>query len=307
MSRRVDPNGSTILITGAARGIGAGAARELARRGANVALVGLEPEQLERTAAECGPNAAWFEADVTDTDALDRAVAGTLERFGKLDCVVANAGVAPVGSVRLIDPAAFERTIEINLLGVWRTVRATLPAIVESQGHVLAIASIAAILPSPGLAAYCASKAGTEAFARSLRSEVRRHGVTVGIGYFSWIDTDLVRGADAHPVGGRMRAKLSGPMGKTYPLSATSEAIARGIERRSRRVVVPSWVPALLLGRGLFEVFGPVFDWQAGRIAAQGEDLMAAEIERRGAASATAPVGAGGEAAMAARERSGVA
>ena len=86
--------GKTVLITGAARGLGAETARRVAARGANVALVGLEPEELERVAAQCGANAAWFECDVTDVDALERAVAGTVERFGGIDVVMANAGIA---------------------------------------------------------------------------------------------------------------------------------------------------------------------------------------------------------------------
>ena len=107
---------------------------------------------------------------------------------------MANAGIAPGGMVRSTDPAAFERTIEINLLGVWRTVRACLPHVIERQGYVLVIASLAAAVHGPGMAAYSASKAGAEAFADSLRAEVKHLGVDVGVGYFSFIDTDMVRG-----------------------------------------------------------------------------------------------------------------
>ena len=107
--------------------------------------------------------------------------------------------------VRSTDPAAFERTIEINLLGVWRTVRAALPHVIERQGYVLVIASLAAAVHGPGMAAYSASKAGAEAFADSLRVEVKHLGVDVGVGYFAFIDTDMVRGGDAHPALGRFR------------------------------------------------------------------------------------------------------
>src|SRR5919106_2440023 len=147
----------TVLITGAARGIGAESARRLASRGARVSLVGLEPGELERVAAQCGPEAAWFEADVTDPEALEGAVTDTVERFGGIDAVMANAGVAPAGMVRFVEPAAFERTIEINLLGVWRTVRACLPHVIERRGYVLVIASRAAAVHAPAMAAYAAS------------------------------------------------------------------------------------------------------------------------------------------------------
>src|SRR5215217_5416184 len=231
--------GKTVLITGAARGLGAETARRVAARGANVALVGLEPEELQRVAAQCGTNTACFECDVTDKEALERAVRGAVERYGGIDVVMANAGIAPGGMVRSTDPAAFERSIEINLLGVWRTVRATLPHVIERQGYVLVIASLAAAVHGPGMAAYSASKAGAEAFADSLRVEVKRLGVDVGVGYFSFIDTDLVRSADAHPTLGRLRQETFGPLAKAYPVSAVGEAIAEGIESRRRWVVVP--------------------------------------------------------------------
>jgi NAD(P)-dependent dehydrogenase (short-subunit alcohol dehydrogenase family) len=198
--------GNVVLITGAARGIGAESARHLAAAGARVALVGLEPEQLERVAADCGPDAIWIEADVTDPEALERAVAATVERFGGIDVVIANAGVAAAGTVRHIDPAAFDRTIEINVLGVWRTVRAALPHVIDRRGYVLVVSSFAAVAYAPGMAPYTASKAAVEAFSNALRLEVRHLGVDVGVAYFSWIATDMVAGGDAHPAFGFARS-----------------------------------------------------------------------------------------------------
>jgi NAD(P)-dependent dehydrogenase (short-subunit alcohol dehydrogenase family) len=286
-------HGQVVLITGAARGIGAESARRLAAKGAKVALVGLEPEELEKVAAACGPEAVAFEADVTDRDALASAVEGTVARFGGIDHVVANAGVAPVGTVRKIDPEAFERTIEVNLLGVWRTVRACLPYVIERRGYVLVVASVAAAVHGPGMAPYAASKAGVEAFADSLRVETNHLGVKVGVGYFSWIGTDMVAGADAHPALGFARANLPGPFGKTYPVAMVGDAVADGIERRRRWVTVPNWVRALLVMRG---VLGPLFDAGGRRDAAEMDERFARDVAERGA-EASAPVGAGGEAA----------
>jgi NAD(P)-dependent dehydrogenase (short-subunit alcohol dehydrogenase family) len=289
-----------VFITGAARGLGAETARRVAARGANVALVGLEPEELERVAAQCGRNAAWFECDVTDTDALERAVEGTVERFGGIDVVMANAGIAPIGMVRSMDPAAFERTIEINLLGVWRTVRACLPHVIERKGYVLVIASVAAAMHGPGLAAYSASKAGAEAFGDSLRSEVKHLGVDVGVGYFYFIDTDMVRGADDHPALLNLRAELPGPFGKTYPLSQAGQGIADGIEQRKRWVVVPGWTKALL---ALRFVIAPLLEKGEAQTVAEADAAFMADVENRGAAAASRPVGAGGRAASAGPER----
>jgi NAD(P)-dependent dehydrogenase (short-subunit alcohol dehydrogenase family) len=293
----MDLNGKTVFITGAARGIGAESARRLAARGANVALAGLEPEELARVAAQCGTNAAWFECDVTDWSALESAVQGAVERFGGIDVVMANAGVAPVGMTRSIDPGAFERTVEINLLGVWRTVRSCLPHVIERQGYVLVIASLAAALHGPGMSAYTASKAGAEAFADSLRVELKRLGVDVGVGYFSFIDTDMVRGADAHPALGKLRQEIPGPFGWTYPVSAVGQAVVEGIERRRRWVLVPGWLrPVLVLRTAL----APLFDRGGFDRAAEADQLFQQDAEARGAEAASAPVGAGGEAA---RER----
>ena len=295
MARGIQPlHGQAVLITGAARGIGAESARRLAAKGAKVALVGLEPDELERTAAACGPEAAWFEADVTDPDALEAAVAGTVERFGGIDHVVANAGVASAGTVRRIEPASFERTIEINLLGVWRTVRACLPHVIERRGYVLVVASLAAAVHAPGMAAYAASKAGAEAFADSLRVELDHLGVRVGVGYFSWIATDMVAGADAHPAYGFARAKLPGPLGRTYPVALVGDAVADGIERRRRWVTVPSWIRATLALRG---VLGPLLDAGGKREAAEMDERFARDVAERGA-EASELAGAGGRAAQ---------
>jgi NAD(P)-dependent dehydrogenase (short-subunit alcohol dehydrogenase family) len=291
-------SGQVVLVTGAARGIGATAAKQLAARGAKVALVGLEPDELAKVAADCGPDAAWFEADVTDAAAIEAAVQGAVQRFGGIDVVIANAGIATGGSVLNIDPAAWERVVEVNLFGSWRTIRAALPHVIERRGYVLQIASVAAIAHAPFMSAYCASKAGVEAFADCLRTEVAHRGVDVGVAYFSWIDTDMVRGADARPGIGTMRKSIGGPAGKTYPLSDVAAAVTEGVEKRARVVTVPGWVRVLRALRG---VIGPLIEREGARTVPAVEREMSAVIEREGAAAATAPVGAGGAADSAAR------
>jgi len=244
--------GRTVLITGAARGIGAEAARQLRAKGARLALVGLEPELLEQRAAELGGDTAFFEADVADRDALGEAVGQAAERFGGIDVVIANAGIAGGGPVATMDPEAFERIVDVNLLGVVRTVRACLPHVTASSGYVLPIASLAAALHSPMMAAYSASKAGVEAFADSLRVEVAHTGTKVGCAYFSFIDTDMVRRGFDRPSGQRARERLRGPL-KPPPVSVAGAAIVRGVERRARHVVAPGWVLPVLYLRTLLQ------------------------------------------------------
>ncbi len=281
----VDVAGKVVLITGAARGIGAEVARRLAAKGAKVALVGLEGEQLRQVAEQCGGR-AW-EADVTDWQALEAAVDGVVAHFGGIDVVVANAGIAATGFVRSMDPAAFERVIEVNLLGVWRTVRTCLPHVIASRGYCLVVSSLAAIVHIPGNAAYSAAKAGCEAFADSLRAEVRHLGVDVGVAYFSWISTDMVDSADQHPVFGPMRSGMPGVAGKKYPVSDVGRAVVRGIERRSKAVHVPGWVGGLKL----FRAFTPrVVDRQAaGQVPAADREMASRDL--------SGLVGPGGQAA----------
>jgi NAD(P)-dependent dehydrogenase (short-subunit alcohol dehydrogenase family) len=253
VAERYDVRDKVVLITGASRGIGADAARRLAKRGAKVSLVGLEPELLAQVADEIGPEAAWFEADVTDWDALGRAVDATVEHFGGIDVVIANAGIAPFGTVATIDPGDFERTIEVNLLGVWRTVRTTLPHVIARQGYILPIASLAAALHPPMLAHYAATKAGVEAFSDSLRSEIAHTGTRVGVAYFSFIDTDMVREGLDSPAANVLRDATPGPFSKTAPLSAAGRAIERGVERRADKVWAPRWVLPMTWLRGIMQ------------------------------------------------------
>ena len=162
---RYDVNGRTVFITGAARGIGKASAERMYAKGANVALVGLEPERLEENAARLGERAAWFEADVTDFDALERAVAGTVERFGGIDVAIANAGLAFLGALATAPIEQVERTLAVNLLGVWRTDRAVISQILERNGYLLNIASAAALAHAPLMGPYTATESPRRATA----------------------------------------------------------------------------------------------------------------------------------------------
>lgn len=249
-------SGKVVLITGAARGIGAELARNLHRRGARVALVGLEPDRLEALAAELD-SAPWFECDVTSWDDLEQAVEGTVERLGGIDVVVANAGINHIGTVETIDREAWERVVEVNLLGVWRTVRAALPHVVERRGYVLCIGSIYSAMHGPAVSAYTTSKSGVEAFSDALRVEVKPHGVDVGVAYFSFLDTDLVRSVLENPAAKMIRERTPWPLSQTSRVEDAVDAAVRGIERRQRTVAFPRWTYVLLGARGVIQ---PLFE-----------------------------------------------
>ncbi|MGA9375690.1 MAG: short-chain dehydrogenase/reductase [Mycobacterium sp.] len=251
MPAKLSLPGKTVLITGAARGIGAEAARRLHAKGANVSLVGIEPERLKALASELGTRAAYFEADVTNLEALNTATAGTVARFGGIDVVIANAGIAPpTTTVADIGVADFERTLEVNINGVWRTVKSTLPHIIDSGGHVLVISSIYSFLNGGLSASYAMSKAAVEQFGRALRVELAESGATAGVAYFGFIDTDMVSTAFARPSAAALRKAFPAFITKPIRLDAAVTQLVDGIEHRSPRVIAPRWVAPALLARG---------------------------------------------------------
>jgi NAD(P)-dependent dehydrogenase (short-subunit alcohol dehydrogenase family) len=257
---RYELSGKVALVTGGARGIGFATARALLARGASVAIADLDQEASSRAAGELHDSRALgLAADVTDRGATQRAVAATVERFGGLDVVVANAGIASrVATFRAIAPETLERILDVNLLGVCRTVDAALPQILARRGHVVVVASIYAFTNGVGASPYAMSKAAVEQLGRALRVELIPYGASASVAYFGFIDTEMVHQAvDSDELATAMLQTLPAPLRKRLNPSVAGEAIARGIERRQARIIRPrSWVPMSLL-RGLL---GPLGD-----------------------------------------------
>jgi NAD(P)-dependent dehydrogenase (short-subunit alcohol dehydrogenase family) len=136
----------------------------------------------------------------------------------------------------------FERTLDVNLRGVYYTLRAAGPHIAHERGYALAISSLAAAVHPPLLAAYSASKAGVEALGDALRIELASSGARVGVAYFAELDTDMTSRGFGTEAASKIR---TGPR-RVTPLEVGVDAIERGIARRSRRVVAPGWVAAIL-------------------------------------------------------------
>ena len=240
-----------VFITGGARGIGAATAELLVQKGAKVVLTDLDIEALDETVEKLGDdNALGIIADVCDLEGMEAAVGQALSHFGRIDAAIANAGIASYGSVLNTNPAAFKRVIDINITGVFNTARAVMPALIESKGYFLSVSSLAAFTAAPGLAAYCASKAGVEHFANALRLEVKHLGVDVGSAHMSWIDTPLVQDAKADlPTFNEMLRRLPYPLSQTTTVDGCAKAFVRGVEKRSRVVYWPSWVKGVAATR----------------------------------------------------------
>jgi NAD(P)-dependent dehydrogenase (short-subunit alcohol dehydrogenase family) len=247
-----DVNDKVVLITGSARGIGRDVARRLAPMGARLALIDLDAEGVERAAAEVDGEAEPFVADVSDRDSIAAAIDAARRRFGGIDVAVASAGISgtPQPST-LVSDEEFERVIRINLLGVWWTLSGVMPDVIERKGYLLPIASLAAAVPTPLIAAYGASKAGVHSIGRTLRFELAHTGAKAGVAYFAEIDTDMTRVAHKVPIIERSLKSIPEPLHRVQPVEVASKAVVRGIEKRSRRVCVPRWVNWTVSWNGL--------------------------------------------------------
>jgi NAD(P)-dependent dehydrogenase (short-subunit alcohol dehydrogenase family) len=275
-----DVNGKVALITGGARGIGFAAAGALVRRGASVALVDLGADEVAASAERLGSaRAIGLAADVTDVQAIERAVAAAVERFGGVDIVIANAGIAPSpASVRLMPSAEFERVIEVNLLGVYRTVRAGLDQVIARRGQVVLVSSVYAFVNGILLSPYAVAKAGVEQLGRALRLELAAHGAGATVAYFGFVDTEMVR------QGFEQRQRLRGTDDEMLPEfmrrritpDQAGEAVAVAIERRRARVMAPRW---WAVGSVLRGALNPILDYAGSRSSRVHDELRQAEAE----------------------------
>jgi NAD(P)-dependent dehydrogenase (short-subunit alcohol dehydrogenase family) len=257
----------SVIITGAAGGIGAATARELVARGAMVTLVDLSEDALAAVAEPMRHARAFVHvADVTNLGQMTQAVEAAKERFGKVDVVFANAGIAssPPTTLAAANLDAYERVIEVDLHGVIRTIKPALPEIIANQGHVLITASVYAFVNGVANSAYAASKAAVEMLGRSLRLELALHGASAGVLYPGWVATPIA--AEAHGANATATAltqhAFRGPLGRFVEPEEIATAVADGIETRAARVIYPRvWRPVSAL-RG---VVGALTDALASR------------------------------------------
>lgn len=180
--------GRIAIVTGARRGIGAAIARRLHQDGAKVAALDIEPPELD--------GIEGIVCDVTDEDAVDRAVSEVERRLGSVSIAVLNAGILPVVSLEETSRELWDRTFAVNLTGAFLVMKRVLPAMREAQyGRLLAVGSSAGKTGgAANLAAYAASKAGIMALAKSVASEYAREGITSNAIAPAQIDTDMLKG-----------------------------------------------------------------------------------------------------------------
>lgn len=276
---RQDLVGKRLVVTGAARGLGEHVARNAVARGAQVAILGLEPERLTVVAEDIG--AFFADADVRDSRALRAAIDDSAAALGGIDLLVANAGIVSYGTVRQADEAVFERVLDINLTGTFRTLKYATPHLERTSGHASVIASALSFLALPGMSSYAASKAGAEMLALTYRQEVAHLGITVGLVHPSWLQTDLVKETEVDlPSFRAMRDELPYPGNVTTSVEKAASAIVDGLATRRARVYVPRAVGAAGWGKAALGS-APAWIW-ARRFAAKWAPRLEREISALG-------------------------
>jgi meso-butanediol dehydrogenase/(S,S)-butanediol dehydrogenase/diacetyl reductase len=178
-----------VIVTGAGTGIGAAVARRLARDGASVVLVGRRRDPIERVAVATGQT--FVVADASTAEGVDRIVAATVDAHGGIDGLVLNAGVMLPGTVAEASVDDWRATLDVNLTGPFLLARAALPQLLERQGSVVSVASIAALRAGPGMAAYCASKAGLVLLTQCLAVEHGAAGLRANVVAPGWVRTEM--------------------------------------------------------------------------------------------------------------------
>jgi NAD(P)-dependent dehydrogenase (short-subunit alcohol dehydrogenase family) len=254
MTSPLDLADAVILVTGGADGIGRALCLLALGRGATVIAVDTNADALTTLAREAQTNRlVTHNADVVDAQSMQGIVDETLASIGKLTVVVANAGIERIGPVHQMPPSDFEKIIEVNVLGVYRTLKPCIEPIIDSGGHMVAISSLAALLPFPFGAAYAASKSAVDMLMRVLRLELLDSGATAGAAYFGFVMTEMGQHVTSHPgvaeLSKRLPKRLLG-MAPHLPIDDAAMQLLHGIEKRRARVYAPWTVrfPHLLRG-----------------------------------------------------------
>jgi NAD(P)-dependent dehydrogenase (short-subunit alcohol dehydrogenase family) len=281
MSAAYDLDGKVVFVTGGAKGIGFETARQAAALGAAVAICDLDLEACRESAEAIGPEALALEADVTEPEALERAFTTAVTRFGRVDVVVANAGVAPkVAPVLGMPEEEWERVIQTNLFGVYNTVVAGMEQVIANSGQFVLVSSSYAFMNGVLSSPYATAKAGVEALGRALRAELLPRGASATVAYFGWIATDMVETTFSDPVVDRFRREaVPRPLTRRVPVSRAGRVIVEGIGRRSPRVIAPFEWKALFFLRGLL---GPFMDRRFENDPRVAEIVLEAEARAAG-------------------------
>ncbi|OBI85786.1 SDR family NAD(P)-dependent oxidoreductase [Mycobacterium sp. 1245805.9] len=256
--------GKVSVITGGTSGIGNATARELLRRGAKVAVLDINPHTPQIAEGLSATAAMGVVADVRSRSEMESTVANVVDRFGRVDIAVANAGILPpVGTLRVTSEAAIDSAFAVNVTGVLNTVHAAMDELITHRGQIVLISSVFAFLNGMGVIPYAMTKTAVEALGRGLQIELAAHGVTTTTAYFSLINTKMIRdGVDANPIVGQLLNALPPPYRLRLEPETAASALAEGLVSRAPRVVVPARWNAISALRGIIH---PLLDARLSR------------------------------------------
>jgi len=224
-----------VLVTGAGTGIGEAVSRQLHTDGYRVSLVGRRPEPLAALSASLGENAYAITGDVTDRSSISSAFTSARERFGSIEILVNSAGMAPTAPFHRVDFADWQRTMDVNVNGVFHCSQIALGDMLGAGwGRIINIASVASLRGFPYVSGYCASKHAVLGMTRAVALEVATQGVTVNAICPGYVDTDIVRTAISEIVAKTGRTEEdamrhfteSNPQGRLVEASEVASAVS---------------------------------------------------------------------------------
>lgn len=262
--RKIRMKGAVVLVTGAGQGIGLAVTQEALSQGAIVVAVEVDPGHEQMLAALIGAGGTVQIADVCNAGRMNEIVDRAIATHGGIDIVIANAGIERVSPVVDMPPETFNAVLNVNINGVYNTIKPCLPSIIERGGHVLAISSIAGLIPFPMAAAYATSKAAVDMMMRVLRMELIGTGATAGAAYFGFVQTQMADRIFANPSTATAVNRLPTWLLGIKP-QPTAERVAKRILaaacRRRARVFAPRMVSITYMLRGPYALL----DWPLGK------------------------------------------
>jgi len=248
----MDPKGKVVIVTGASSGIGEATARQFGRDGAKVVLAARRVDKLQTVAQEIealgtGAQVLVVAADLSKLEDIEGLVAQTIEKFGRIDVLVNNAGFGRLDWLENLDPVKdIAAQIDVNLMGVIQTTRQVLPVMIKQRaGAIINVCSLASVIGTPTYTIYAASKHGVYGFSEALRREVRPWGIRVSMICPGGVVTEF-----ASHAGIKRKTKVTTPKALLLTAEQVGSRIVQLVRKPRAMWIIPwGWTPGVWLNR----------------------------------------------------------